>query len=395
MADKKVFLKKGREVAIEQGHHPWIFSGAIERFPEGFSSGDLAHIYSHEKKFLGIGYFHTENSLSGRVLSHEKKGIQEILEEKIAAAYAFREALFDFSKTNCFRLVNAEEDGLPGLIIDYYDGTFVLQIGTWGMEKLRDLLVDILVKRFSPRSVYEKSNSSARLQEGLAKQEGLLYGEEVSEITALENGIRFAISIVEGQKTGFFLDQREMRRKIGELSKGKTVLNCFSYSGGFSLYALKGGAKKVISVDSCPKATALARQNTVLNGFSLEQHEIVQEDVFAYLDRCDLSSIDLIILDPPAFAKKRQDVEPATRGYRQLAESVLKRAKKGSLLLACSCSYFIDAPLFQKILFQAAAPHQKEVQILSGHIHALDHPVSLYHPEGDYLKSFLLRISGK
>jgi 23S rRNA (cytosine1962-C5)-methyltransferase len=390
MTEKKIFLKKGREVAIEQGHHPWIFSGALDEVPEEFSSGDIASVYSFEGRFLGIGYFHVENSLSGRILSFEKKEIGLVLEEKIRKAYAFRQSLFDFSKTNAFRLINAEEDGLPGLIVDFYDGVLVLQIGTCGMEKLKELIVQTLITILSPKTIYEKSNSAARLQEGLDKREGLIYGDNVSEIEVLENGIRFAVSIVDGQKTGFFLDQREMRRKIGELSKGKTVLNCFSYSGGFSLYALKGGAKKVISVDTCSKAVELARKNTEINGFSLDDHQIVQQDVFAFLENQDLSDVDLIILDPPAFAKKRQDVESASKGYRQLAEMVFAKCKKGSFLLSCSCSYFIDADLFQKILFQAAAPHKKEVQILSGHIQAMDHPISLYHPEGDYLKSLLV-----
>lgn len=390
--EKKVFLKKGKERFVKQNRHPWIFSGAIESFPEGFSSGDLASLYSHEGEFLAIAYFNIDNSLSGRILSFEKKPIEEIVPKKIKEAFAFRKSLFNFSETNCFRCINAEEDGLPGLIVDLYDNTVVIQINTLGMEKLRSLVVDALIKELSPRSIYEKSNSSSRLQEGLEKQEGLLYGEPVSDVVVRENGVLFAVSITEGQKTGFFLDQREMRKKIGELSNGKSVLNCFSYSGGFSLFGLKGGATSVTSVDSCLTAVQLAVKNTELNEISLENHHIIREDVFTFLEEEDLSSYDIIILDPPAFAKKRQDVEPACRGYKQLNQTVFERCKKNTLLLTCSCSYFIDDELFKQVLFQAASAAQREVKILQRHIHALDHPISLYHPEGEYLKSFLLWI---
>ena len=183
-----------------------------------------------------------------------------------------------------------------------------------------------------------------------------------------------------------------MRKKIGELAQGKSILNCFSYSGGFSLYGLVGGASHVTSVDTCAKAIELCLQNTILNGFSQDSHTIVKEDVFAFLDRESLSSYDIIILDPPAFAKKRQDVEPASKGYQQIIQTVLTKCKKGTLVLVCSCSYFIEASLFQQIVFRAASASKKEVKILSNHIHAMDHPISLYHPEGDYLKSLLLWV---
>ncbi|MES2199289.1 MAG: class I SAM-dependent rRNA methyltransferase [Chlamydiota bacterium] len=390
--EKKVFLKKDKERFIKQNRHPWIFSGAIASFPEGFSSGDTASLYSHEGEFLATAYFNIDNSLSGRILSFEKRPIEEIIQEKIREAFSFRKSLFDRSETNCFRCVNAEEDGLPGLIVDFYDKIAVIQINTLGMDKLRSLVVDAIIKELSPLSIYEKSNSSSRLQEGLEKKEGLLYGETVFDVTVRENGILFSVSITEGQKTGFFLDQREMRKKIGELSKDKSVLNCCSYSGGFSLFALKGGAKEVTSVDSCLKAVELAVKNTELNDFSLDKHHIIREDVFTFLEEEDLSSYDLIILDPPAFAKKRADVEPACRGYKQLNQSIFERCKKNTLLLTCSCSYFIDDSLFKQVLFQAASAAKREVKILQTHIHALDHPISLYHPEGDYLKSFLLWI---
>jgi len=390
----RVVLKKGKEHSLQVNHHPWIFSGAIDSISESLSAGDLAYVYSKEGVLLGQGYFHPGNSLAGRMLSLDDRPIEQVLKTKIERAFSLRKALFDQHQTNCFRCINAEEDGLPGLVADLYLDHLVVQIGTLGMEKLKALFLPLLQTIIQPVSIYEKSLSSSRLQEGLLPFEGLLLGAKPSSVVVLEEKIPFSVSIIGGQKTGFFLDQREMRKKIGQLAKGKNVLNCFAYSGGFSLHALHGGAKKVISVDICPRASELCRKNSEeLNGFSSSIHSIIQEDVFSFLEREDLSSYDLIILDPPAFAKKRQDIDSAAKGYRKLNQAVMERCKKGTILLTCSCSYFMDTGLFKQILFQAASAAGREsVSILSNHIQALDHPVSLYHPEGDYLKSFILLI---
>ena len=392
MIDKKVVLKKGKERSIQLNFHPWIFSGAIESHSESILPGDLAYVYSFQGEFLALAYFQLENSLSGRILSFDRKPIQEIIQEKIQKAFQLRSSLMDMAYTNCFRLINAEEDGLPGLIVDCYDQVLVIQINTAGMEKLKSLVVECLIQEINPVSIYEKSTSKAREQERLLPEEGFLYGKEVIEVIVKENGVSLIVSVVEGQKTGFFLDQREMRKKVGELSKGRHLLNCFSYSGGFSLQGLKGGANHVTSIDCCAKATSLCERNSDLGGFSKEKHKIIQEDVFDFLKRDSLRSYDFIILDPPAFAKKRQDVEPATQGYRQINQVVFEKCLPGTLLLTCSCSYFVDVALFQQVIFQAASVAKREVKILSRHIQALDHPISLYHPEGDYLKSLLLWV---
>jgi 23S rRNA (cytosine1962-C5)-methyltransferase len=392
MKEKKIFLKKDKERSILQNRHPWIFSGAIDRVPENFSNGEIAHVYSSQGQFLAVGYFHLDNSLCGRILSFEKEPVLDILKKQIEQAWRFRCALLDFTKTNCYRLINAEEDGLPGLIVDVYDQVLVMQIHTYGMERLKDKLVDLLVDCLRPKSVYEKSNSSARLQEGLDAKEGWVWGEQIEEVVVRENGIQFVVSITEGQKTGLFLDQREMRKKVGELSANRRVLNCFSYTGGFSLHALKGGAKAVTSVDICAKASSLNERNTLLNGFSLDRHAIVQEDVFDFLKSHSLVDYNLILLDPPAFAKKRQDIPAASKGYKQLNQMVFELCAPNTLILTCSCSYFIDRDLFQHIIFQAASAAKRQVKILSRHVHAFDHPISLYHPEGDYLKSLFLMV---
>lgn len=393
MIEKKVILHKGKEKFVKCNRHPWIFSGAVNHLPKDLQPGDCASVYSHAGEFLAIAYFHPGHSLIGRILSFEKKGIEEILEENISKALLYRKQLFSPDRTNAFRWIHAEEDGLSGLIVDIYKDVAVIQISTLGMEKLKSLIVKTLVKHFPLRSLYEKSTSSCRLQEGLSLQEGLLYGEEADEVIAKENGIDWIISIVSGQKTGFFLDQREMRKKIGEVSSGKKVLNCFSYSGGFSLFALQGGATHVTSVDSCPKAIELASRNTILNGFSENAHKTVKADVFDFLEQENLSSYDVIIVDPPAFAKKRQDVEPALRAYRELAQKVLKECKPNTFFLMCSCSYFIEEGAFRQMLFQEASSLARDVKIVHSHIRAMDHFVSLYHPEGEYLKSFLLWVS--
>lgn len=389
---KKVILKQEKERSILVNRHPWIFSGAIDQMSSDLANGDLAHVYSAKGEFLALAYFHTENSLSGRILSFEPKPVKEVLQERILQSWNLRKTLIDFSHTNCFRLINAEEDGLPGWIVDFYDGVLVMQVNTYGMEKLKPLLVEWLVSIVHPKTIYEKSTSSARLQEGLDFSEGLIWGEAVSEVVVRENGIQFFVSIIGGQKTGFFLDQREMRKKIRELSNGRSVLNCFAYSGGFSLNALQGGAEKVTSVDICSKACQLNEKNTLMNGFSLDRHAVLEEDVFHFLKNASLSDYQLIILDPPAFAKKRQDLTSATKGYKQLNRLVLEQCSPNTLLLTCSCSYFIDEDLFQQILFQAASASKRNVKILLKHLQALDHPVSLYHPEGEYLKSFLLLV---
>ncbi len=386
---KKVVLKPGKEKSLLR-FHPWIFSGAIAEAPS-FSDGDILALYSHEDIFLGTGYFHTKNSIAGRMLSFEKKEIEEVLREKLIAAFALRKSLINMSRTTCFRLVNAEGDGLSGLIIDQYNDIFVIQISTAGMEKLKPLLIKLLVELFIPKGIYEKSTSSSRAQEGLEEYSGILYGEVPREITVMENDIKFLVPLMDGQKTGLFLDQRSMREKIASYSFNKRVLNCFSYTGGFSLFALKGGAKEVVSVDSCKKASSYAEKNTLLNGFDPSIHKVEESDVFTFLKN-DPLNFDLIILDPPAFAKKRSDVDNACRGYIDLNQRALKKMPPASLLLTCSCSYFIDTALFQNLISQAAALAKRTVKIVERHTQAIDHPINLFHPEGEYLKSLLLFV---
>lgn len=387
----KVVLKPGKEKAVLK-KHPWIFSGAIESLPP-IEPGEILPIFSHTGVCLAQGYFHPSNSLAGRILCFSEAPIPEVLKKKFESSLALRKTFIDPAQTDCYRLIHAEADGIPGLIVDLYGNVAVIQINTWGIERLRPLIRQILIDLIQPKAIYEKSTSNARRLEGLPDAQGFLYGSCDDEILVKENGIRFCISLEKGQKTGFFLDQREMRRMVGSLSAGKKVLNCFSYSGGFSLYALKGGASHVLSVDVSQEALRLAALNTKLNGFDTSCHEIIQADVFEFLRSSSLDS-DLIILDPPAFAKKKGDVIAACAGYKEINRLAMQQMAPHSLLLTCSCSHFISEALFQNVVFQAAMEAGREVQILARHHLALDHPINLAHPEGEYLKSLLLYIVG-
>lgn len=376
----RIELKPGREKSVIK-HHPWIFSGAVAK-ASPFSNGDILPVYSASGNLLAHGYFHTQNSIAGRILSFGNELPHDAICRNLREALRLRQQLV---RTDAFRLVNAEGDGLPGLIVDQYGDVVVVQINTFGMEKLKPFLINQLTELVHPQAIYEKSVSAARRQEGLSDRQGFLYGKPVTEITIHENGIPYLVSIIEGQKTGFFLDQREMRKKIMELSLNKRVLNCFSYTGGFSFAALKGGAICVDSVEISKEACALCRRNE----FDPSRHTIIQSDVFEFLKTSPLN-YDLIILDPPAFAKKRADLPSALRGYKEINRLCFEKMPEHSILLTSSCSSYVDEALFQNLIFQAAFEANRSVRIIGRHIQAPDHPVSIYHPEGDYLKSLLL-----
>lgn len=382
----KVTLKPGREKALLRGH-PWIFSGAIAALPK-IEPGQILPIYSSQGEFLAQGYFNPGHSLIGRILAFEEGNIHELLRKKLLEAINMRKQILD-SSTNAYRLVNGEGDGIPGLIVDFYNGYLAIQVHTCGIENLKPFFVEQLINLIQPKGIYEKSHSPSRKEDGLELFEGPLYGQVPETIEILENNHKFLVSLPSGQKTGFFLDQRSMRAQIGELARGRNVLNCFAYSGGFSIYALKGGAASVTSVDSCPDACRLATENTLLN--TLEGHTIVQSDVFEYLDKLDFDH-NLVILDPPAFAKKKESVDHALKGYQKLNEKVLRKLPPASLLLTCSCSHFIDETLFKLAIFTASRKAGRSVRIIGAHRQAPDHPIAITHPEGSYLKSLLLFV---
>ena len=329
-------------------------------------------------------------SILGHMLAFGSESIEEALQKRIREAIRLRKLWFNPKVTNAIRVINAEGDGIPGLIVDAYDDVLVLQIANSGIEKLKSQIIDILIQELKPKSIFEKSTSFMRRKEGLEEVRGHIYGNTISEVEVLENGLKFSVDVLEGQKTGLFLDQREMRNLIRTISPNKKVLNCFAYTGGFSVAALVGGATHVDSVEISAKCGARIEKNLHLNG--LGSHTFHAEDVFDYLKQCDWSH-DIVILDPPAFVKKRNDVPKAFRAYKDMNKYCMEKMRPGTLLLSCSCSYHVDEALFQNILFRAALEAGKKVRILERHRQAHDHPISIFHPESSYLKSFLLYIN--
>lgn len=317
MQKNAVILKLGKDKAIRNRHH-WIFSGAIQLIPSDMQDGDLLPVYSSTGYLLGTGYFNRRSKIIGRMLAFDETAPLIVLKQKLDAAISLRKTLIDLETTNAYRLVNGEGDALPGLVIDIYDRVVVLQSSTLGMDRLKASIVNYLIEKLQPLAIYEKSNQSVRKEEGLKEAHGFLYGSHKSEVEFWENGLHFTMDLNKSQKTGFFLDHREMRKWVRELAPGKKVLNAFSYTGGFSVYALAGGAKQADSMDISQEAIEAAKRHVTLNQFERDKQQFFSADVFKFLREQDLSSYDLVILDPPAFAKKQKDIIPACRGYKDI-----------------------------------------------------------------------------
>lgn len=328
-------------------------------------------------------------SILGHMLAFGDETLEKAFPRRIREAAELRKQWFDPAKTNAIRLINAEGDGIPGLIVDAYNDVLVMQVANPGIEKLKKQIAAYLLEECKPRSLFEKSTSFMRRKEGLDEVRKLHFGDPNSEVEILENGLHYSVDVLEGQKTGLFLDQREMRSLIRHLSKGKRVLNCFAYTGGFSIAALAGEAHHVDSVEISSKCGPRIEKNLALN--HLTGHEFICEDVFDYFKKSDWKS-DIVILDPPAFVKRREDIAKAFYAYKDLNRYAIEKMKPGSLLLTSSCSYHVDESLFQNILFRAANEAKRSVRILERHRQAHDHPISIFHPESSYLKSFLLYI---
>lgn len=385
-----VILKPGKEKAIQNRHH-WIFSGAVHKYPSNFADGDILRVHSSSGEMLGSAYFNRKSNIAGRMIAFGETPPMEAMAQSIDAALELRTLLFSDVNTNAYRLINGEGDSLPGLIVDRYDEALVMQISTLGMDRLRPWLVNYLKAKLQPRYIFEKSQLPSRKEEGLEQAHGLLLGSPFEEVEIEENGLKFIVNIPEGQKTGFFLDHREMRQWVHLMSQGKRVLNCFSYTGAFSVYAMVGGATRVDSVDISEKAIETVKRNVTLNGYLAGNHGFYASDVFEFLRGHDLN-YDLIIIDPPAFAKRQKDVIAACRGYKDINRIAIQKIPPKSMILTSSCSYHVDKDLFQKILFQAAIEASRKVRIIGIHRIAADHPINICHPEGDYLKSFLLYV---
>jgi 23S rRNA (cytosine1962-C5)-methyltransferase len=387
---KKIILLPGRDKAVRNRHH-WIFSGAVKDWGE-FENGDILPVYSAEGEMLGSAYFHRDTSIAGRMVAFGAEEPLEAMRRNLGQAFAWRAEYFDKKKTSACRLVNSEGDNLPGLIIDRYHDVAVIQIATIGMEKLKPIIIEEIKKLKGIKAIYEKSDLASRHIDGLERFEGLIWGKMPAKVQILENGLKFEVDVVKGQKTGLFLDQREMRALVGDLSKDRKVLNCFSYTGGFSVYAAANGANLVHSVESSWTANALAQENFQLNKLAVQKEDFFGANVFDYLHKMEKGKYDLIVLDPPAFAKKKSDLVMACRGYKEINRLAFEKIAPGGLVLTCSCSYYVDEKLFQQIIFEAAAEVGRSVRIIQKHRLAPDHPINIYHPEGSYLKSLLLEV---
>jgi len=395
----KIILKKGRDESLRR-FHPWVFSGAIAQISGQPSEGDVVGVFSSDGDFLAYGHYQI-GSIAVRVLSFSGEDVlgPDFWVNMIRKALKVRESagLVSIGDTNCFRLVHGEGDGLPGLIIDWYDGVCVMQAHSVGMFRAKNAIRDALKVVFGERlkAVYDKSSGTAPFKAGLDLVDGYIYkadGFSDNEQVVLENGNRFLVNWTEGQKTGFFLDQRENRALVGRCSKGRNVLNLFCYTGGFSVYALRGGAVHVDSVDSSKKAVDMVAKNMELNDFDASLHTDICADAIDYLRDAQAGKYDLIIVDPPAFAKHRGALSNALRAYQRLNAAAISKVAPGGLVFTFSCSQVVDKEAFALAVFSAAAQTGRSVRILDRFNQPADHSVNIYHPEGEYLKGLLLYV---
>jgi len=389
----KITLKKGKEVSIER-FHPWIFSGAIQKTEGEVTDGCWVEVVTYKGKTLGFGHYQN-GSIAIRMLSFgDKVPAENFWEERLSLALNVRKsASLPSVETTAFRLIHGEGDGLPGLILDCYDGVAVMQAHSVGMHMDRKVIASALktVLAENLKTIYYKSQSTLPGKMRDADQDEYLLGMTAVPHVVLEHHNKFLIDWEEGQKTGFFLDQRENRRLLGEFSKGKKVLNTFCYTGGFSVYALNAGAELVHSVDASEKAIALTRKNLEVNGFNANIHKCFAEDTFDFLkDKQD--QYDLIILDPPAFAKHRDARHQAVRGYQRLNAEAMKAIKGGGIIFTFSCSQVVDTQLFYDTIVSAAIQAGRQIKVLHRLTQPADHPVSIFHREGEYLKGLVLYV---
>lgn len=401
MAYKQIKLKKRKEESLLR-YHPWVFSGAIEGIDNGIEEGDVVKVFSHEGEYLAIGHYQV-GSIAVRVLSFEDIDIDEkFYEERIQAAWDVRKSLkllnvvaenHDSLPNNMFRLIHGEGDNLPGLVVDCYGKTAVVQAHSVGMHMARKVIASALIKVMGEqiRHVYYKSETTLPYKAELGQENGFLFGGSTENI-GIENGLKFQVDWLKGQKTGFFIDQRDNRSLLESYSLGRKVLNMFCYTGGFSVYAMRGGAEEVSSVDSSAKAIELTKQNVLLNFPNDDnRHKAYCEDAFKFLDS-NTQKYDLIILDPPAFAKHRSAIKNALKGYIRLNNKGIRCIKPGGILFTFSCSQAVSKDQFRQAVFTAAAQTGRKVRILHQLHQPADHPINMYHPEGEYLKGLVLYV---
>ena len=390
----KVILKKGKDEAVKR-FHPWIFSGAIDEIREPYQEGDIVEVFSAGGEYLATGYL-LSGSIAIKLITFSRQEIGKAFwRSKIEHSFRLRSdlGLTRSDLTNAYRLVHNEGDGMPGLIIDVYGDMAVLQAHSVGMYQLRELFSEVLLEVFGDNleAVYDKSSESLRKMTGFRVEDGFLAGNG-NEVEVSENGHTFIIDPVTGQKTGFFLDQRENRQLITRYAQGKRVLNMFGYTGGFSVYAAKAGAELVHTVDSSAPAIAIAERNMALNAVTPGLHTGIVADARNFLVSMDEGVYDLIILDPPAFARSVDSRKQAINGYRAINALAMKKIKPGGILFTFSCSQVVDRQMFTSAITSAAIDSRRKVQILHQLSQPPDHPINIFHQEGEYLKGLVLRV---
>lgn len=390
---KRIYLKKGKEASLQR-FHPWVFSGAVARADKGIQEGEIVEVYTANQEFIAVGHFQI-GSIAVRVLSFRQQVINKAFwTQRLQAAYRMRKAVgLDYTDThNSFRLVHGEGDFLPGLIVDFYGSTAVMQAHSVGMHMHRQEIAEciVAVSEGNIKNVYYKSETTLPYKADTGAENGYLIGSDTDAI-ALENGIQFCIDWERGQKTGFFIDQRSNRQLLEHYAKGRRVLNMFCYTGGFSCYAMRGGAACVHSVDSSSKAIDLVNKNMEMNFPGDTRHEAFTQDAFKFLEQMD-PNYDLIVLDPPAFAKHRDALRNALQGYKRLNAKAFEKIKSGGILFTFSCSQAVDKDQFRLAVFSAAAISKRKVRILHQVTQPVDHPINIYHPEGEYLKGLVLYV---
>jgi 23S rRNA (cytosine1962-C5)-methyltransferase len=390
--EKEIQLKHGKDAPIKR-FHPWVFSGAIQKQDPRLNDGDWVNVINSKNEFLGCGHFH-HGSIAIKLMSFTPiKDINEFWVEKFQKAKSLRSQL-DFKQTNAYRLIHGEGDFCPGLIIDVYDNVLVFQAHTIGMHRCRQEIISALTFVFGKEiiAIYDKSKETLPNEYAANCTNEYVFGNASVPHQILENDVKFSVNWVTGQKTGFFIDQRENRLNLGQFAKGKNILNTFCYSGGFSIFALLEGAKKVISLDASAKAIDLVNENIILNGLEKSNHLAVVGETLPYLKNTE-EVFDIIILDPPAFAKSVATKHKALQGYQKINELAMRKIKKNGLLYTFSCSQVITRDLFYNMLVAAGISVGREIQVIHQMTQSPDHPINLFHPESNYLKGFVLKIS--
>jgi 23S rRNA (cytosine1962-C5)-methyltransferase len=390
----RVILHGGKEHSLKR-RHPWVFSGAIKKIQGEVEEGEPVEVFSADGDFLGTGHYQPGGSIAVRIFSFERQEINyDFWKSKINQAYTYRRALgfINNAQTNVYRLVFAEGDSLPGLVVDVYNDTAVMQCHTIGMYRIRELLAQAILEIGNPtlKAVYDKSAETLPAKAAAQATNGYLIGQASESQVVQENGNKFTVDWINGQKTGFFIDQRENRTLLAHYSRNKSVLNTFCYTGGFSIYSLNAGAALVHSVDSSKKAIDLTNQNVELNG-GKDRHESFAVDTFSFLKETR-ESYDVLILDPPAFAKHQNVRHNAVMGYKRLNAEGIKHIKPGGILFTFSCSQVVDRYLFNSTVMAAAIEAGRNIKIMHQLSQPADHPVSIFHPEGEYLKGLVLFV---